>query len=138
MTSNEVNDLKHYLDELDNNNDIRSYNATLVSVLMKQRQGESEDFIDRAYGPIKKEHKMNFSVGNNNISWIEVPRIGFKNSLLENYIFEVEGQSYNLNIHDNLVEFCIEKSIFISTEETKEIKYIFEKRLEWLRKIKCL
>lgn len=74
-------DLLHDLNEMDENDDPRAYRARLVSVLMLQRRGKSDDIIEKRIERLNPEHRMviSFSCQDNSkiiLKWKHVPKIG--------------------------------------------------------------
>lgn len=74
-------DLLYDLNEMDENDDPRAYQARLVSVLMLQRRGKSDDIIEKRIERLNSEHRMivSFNCQDNSeiiLKWKHVPTIG--------------------------------------------------------------
>lgn len=53
-----------------------SYSAKLVSVLMLQKRGKTDEQIQERLGFVLDEHKMRVRTGNLDFFWVNVPQIG--------------------------------------------------------------
>jgi len=157
--TSETNDLMHDLKKMEEDNHPGVYKATLVSVLMLQRRGKTDDMIEKRINcQLYPEHKMSIisgipSILQIKIEWLDVPKIGqIQEKVLGHFeliIQDVVYISQDMTIYaivekiDEISQLISGKNVYElhSTEcdnVLSEIKNNVENRIKWLQEINVI